>query len=173
MAAICDKEREQGDYKRFEKLRRENEKQKANLVDALKHGKAVETLLDEIAKLEVAHSDIERQIIIEKAKHLDLSATEISFFLSSLRNGDINDIQYRRLLVTVMVNAVYLYDDLYTVIFNSSDKPVEVTESLVDMIESEIINCEEIKGFKYKGRDIYGDIDIVLVRESLNGSIKN
>jgi hypothetical protein len=34
-----------------------------------------------------------------------------------------------------MVNAIYLYDDRLTVIFNSSDKPVEVTESLLDDIE--------------------------------------
>ncbi len=119
VAAQCAKEKKQGDYKRLEKLRRDNERQKANLVDALKFGKATETLISEIAKLEDMHDDIERQLIIEKARHMDLTASEISFFLRSLKGGDFNDIQYRRLLITVMVNAIYLYDDRFTVFFNS------------------------------------------------------
>lgn len=134
VADVCAKEHEHGDYKRLEKLRRDNEKQKANLVDALKFGKATETLLEEIAKLEVAQDDIENQLIIEKAKHMDLTAPEISFFLNSLREGDLNDTKYRRLLITVLVNAVYLYDDRFTVYFNSSEQPVEITESLINTV---------------------------------------
>jgi DNA invertase Pin-like site-specific DNA recombinase len=135
VAALCEKEKQSGDYKRLEKMRRENEKQKANLVDALKYGKATETLITEIAKLEDLQDDLDRQLIIEKARHMDLTAPEIAFFLNSLKGGDINDIKYRRLLITVMVNAIFLYDDRLTVIFNSSDKPVEVTESLIESIE--------------------------------------
>ncbi len=51
VAPLCEKEKESGDYKRLEKLRRDNGKQKANLVDTLKFGKATETLLEEVAKL--------------------------------------------------------------------------------------------------------------------------
>ena len=135
VAAICEKEKAGGDYKRLEKLRRDNEKQKNNLVDALKFGKATETLLEEIAKLEASHDDIERQLIIEKARNMDLTAPEITFFLTSLRQGSITDMEHRRILLTVLVNAVYLYDDRLTVIFNSSDQPIEITEKLLDDIE--------------------------------------
>lgn len=138
VAALCEKEKESGDYKRLDKLRRDTEKQKANLVDALKFGKATETLLEEIAKLEASLEGIDRQMVIEKAKCLDLTEPEITFFLKGLRGGDINDVVYRRALIAVMVNAIYLYDDgRLTVIFNSSDKPVEVTDSLLDGIEAD------------------------------------
>lgn len=138
VAALCEKEKENGDYKRLDKLRRDTEKQKANLVDALKYGKATETLLEEIAKLEDSLEGIDRQMVIEKAKCLDLTEPEITFFLKGLRGGDINDVAYRRALIAVMVNAIYLYDDgRLTVIFNSSDKPVEVTDSLLDGIEAD------------------------------------
>ena len=137
VAAQCEKEKEGGDYKRLEKLRRDNEKQKANLVDALKFGKATETLIEEIAKLEASAEDIDRQLLIEKAKRMDLTEPEIAFFLNKLRGGDITDVVYRRCLIAVLVRAIYLYDDRLTVIFNSSDQPVEITESLLDDIEAD------------------------------------
>lgn len=144
VVAVCEKEKEGGDYKRLEKLSRDTEKQKSNLVDALKFGKATETLLAEIAKLEESQDAIARQLMLEKAKHADLTVDEITFFLNKLRNGDINDVVYRRILITVLVNAIYLYDDRLTVIFNSSDQPVEVTESLLDDIEA------DVAGFVYE-----------------------
>ena len=122
----------------MERQRRDIEKQKANLVDALKYGKATETLLNEIAKLESSIEGIDRQILMEKVKCLDLKEPEIAFFLTKLRDGDINDITYRRAIIAVMVNAVYLYDDgRLTVIFNSSDRPVEVTEGLLADVEED------------------------------------
>lgn len=138
VAALCAKEKEGGDYKRLERLRKDSDKQKANLVEALKFGKATETLLEEIAKLEASAEDIDRQLVIEKAKNVDLTEPEITFFLNKLREGDINDVVYRRALIAVLVNAVYLYDDgRLTVIFNSSDRPVEVTASLLGDIEAD------------------------------------
>lgn len=138
VAALCEREKESSEYRRLERKRRDIEKQKANLVDALKYGKATETLLNEISKLESSIEGIDRQILMEKAKCLDLKEPEIAFFLTKLRDGDINDITYRRAIIAVMVNAVYLYDDgRLTVIFNSSDRPVEVTEGLLADVEED------------------------------------
>ena len=106
-------------------------------MDALKYGKATESLLDEIAKVEASQEDIERQLVLEKARHMDLTAEHISFFLMKLRSGDIDDISTRRALITALVNAIYLYDDKYTVVFNASNQPFEVTESLLADIEAD------------------------------------
>lgn len=138
VAAVSEKEKESGEYGRLERQRRDTEKQKANLVDALKYGKATGTLLEEIAKLEEQMEGIDRQMVMAKAKHMDLTEPEITFFLRRLRDGDINDIAYRRALIAVLVNKIYLYDDgRLTIIFNSSERPVEVTDSLVDDIETD------------------------------------
>lgn len=152
VAALCEQEKESSEYRRLERQRRDIEKQKANLVDALKYGKATETLLNEIAKLESSIEGIDRQILMEKAKCLDLKEPEIAFFLTKLRDGNINDITYRRVIIAVMVNAVYLYDDgRLTVIFNSSDRPVEVTEGLLADVEEDAAEfvsglCRSTKG---------------------------
>ncbi len=52
-----------------------------------------------------------------------------------MKNGDINDVKYRRALITVLINKIYLYDDKATIIFNTQDRPVEITEDLLNDIE--------------------------------------
>ncbi len=52
-----------------------------------------------------------------------------------MKNGDINDIKYRRALISVLINKIYLYDDKATIIFNTQDRPVEITEDLLNDIE--------------------------------------
>lgn len=136
IAAIYKRDRENGDYKRFEKLLSENRKQSDNLMDALKYGKATEMIAVELEKLGTAKTEIERQLMLEKVRRVDLGEEEITFFMLKLRNGDFNDMQYRRILITVFINAIYLYDDRLTVLFNTSGQPVEVTESLIDTIEN-------------------------------------
>jgi hypothetical protein len=66
---------------------------------------------------------------------MDIGEEEITFFLTKLRAGSFNNREHRRILINVLVAAVYLYDDRLTVVFNSSDRPVEITEKLIDTIE--------------------------------------
>ena len=40
------------------------------------------------------------------------------------------------MLVTVLINKIYLYDDKVIIIFNTQDRPVEITEDLLNKIES-------------------------------------
>lgn len=62
------------------------------------------------------------------------------YFLSHLKNGNPDDLEYRKLLVNAMVNSVYVYADdngghKLTVIFNVSNQPpVQVDVSLLDEI---------------------------------------
>ena len=60
---------------------------------------------------------------------------QVKFFLTQIRDGDANDPKYRKTLVTVLVNAIYLYDDKMTLILNVGDNPVEISETLLDDIE--------------------------------------
>lgn len=107
---------------------------------ALKSGNASPTaanaVFTEIDKLDKSRSEIENEMAMAATRSASLSAPEIYFFLQRLRDGDINDLKYRRLLITVLVNAVYLYDDHLTIIFNASDNPLEITEQLVCDVES-------------------------------------
>lgn len=75
---------------------------------------------------------------MEQMQYVSLSASEIKFFLTRLKNGDINDIKYRKMLITILVHSVYLYDDgrkMY--VFNAGDKKVTVDTGQIDDFEGE------------------------------------
>jgi len=137
VAALCKQEKTNPNMKRLTKLLHENEKATDNLLKAIEQGQAIEIITQRIEQKQQEKTEIEREISIESINHVDLSEPEIKFFLSRLRDGDINDTEYKRLLITVLVNSVYLYDDKITVIFNSSDKPIKVDVSLIDEIEGD------------------------------------
>ena len=59
----------------------------------------------------------------------------LKFFLSQLRKDKADSISYRKTLINVFVNAIYLYDDKITIIFNSGDKPVTIDDELLSDIE--------------------------------------
>lgn len=68
-------------------------------------------------------------------QHVRVEVPPVKFFLNDLKNGDINDVKYRRALITVLINKIYLYDDKVTIIFNTQNRPVEITEDLLKDIE--------------------------------------
>lgn len=52
-------------------------------------------------------------------------------------------------------------------------KDINASSDNVWMAAPEIINWEEVRGFKYKGQDVYDDIDIDLVKESFRKPLSN
>ena len=59
-----------------------------------------------------------------------------------MRSGDINDVRYRKLLVTVFINKVYLYDNSLTFIFNIQKGEKNIKLPTIEQIESSFINEE-------------------------------
>ena len=116
-----------------------NERKHNNIVESIAEcddSSLRKSFFAKLKELESEHETLEREIIKEqKSQPITLTAAHIRFFLNSLKNGDINDMKYRKLLVDVFINAIYLYDDKLTLIFNSGDKPVTVNDKLLSMIE--------------------------------------
>ena len=95
------------------------------------------TLYEQIPLLEKEKSDTELQLTLEKAKQVKLTVSEVRFFLNALRKGDPDSIKYQKALISVLVNAVYLYDDKITLIFNSGDHAVTLDAALLEKIEQQ------------------------------------
>jgi DNA invertase Pin-like site-specific DNA recombinase len=134
----CEKEKDNPNMRRLAGLLRENEKATNNLLNAIEQGQGLDLLTKRLEQKQQEREELEKEVAAETKNYVDLTASEIRFFLSELRNGDINDTKTRRMLITVLVNAVYLYDNKLTVLFNASDRAVEVTESLIDDIEADV-----------------------------------
>ena len=58
------------------------------------------------------------------------------FFLYQLKKRKVDDLRSRKALISIFVNAVYLYDDKITLILNANGKPVTISEPLLDEIEA-------------------------------------
>ena len=140
--ALCEREKNSQTLKRLEGRLAENERKQANLTDMLLTAPdAVRKLLyEQVPILEKEKADLEQQIAEERLTHINLTEEEVSFFLTSLKIGDVDDLKYRKMLVNVFVNAVYLYDDKLITYFNTGGKPVEITAEITAEAESTFLN---------------------------------
>lgn len=102
-----------------------------NLMKALEKGQEADLILNRIKLNRDTQRELEAQLVKEQLSKTILSESEILFFLSELKNGNADSMKYRRTLINVFVNRIYLFDDRIKIIFNSSDRPVEITDSLL------------------------------------------
>lgn len=117
-----------------------NKQQQDNLLDSLSMcniDSIRQSIFDKIEKLELAYSELEKEMAIEKLKNIELNENDIIFFLNKLKNGDINDIKYKRTLINVFVKSVYLYEDKVTIIFNVDNISVTIDGAILKKIDKE------------------------------------
>ena len=96
--------------KRLKKLLRENESATENLVKAIESGNAVDVLSAQIEKRQRERADLEAQLAQESLIRPILTFDEVKFFFQQFKDGDVNDITYRMVLIDIFVNKIYLYD---------------------------------------------------------------
>lgn len=140
IVAICELEKDTANLKRLKKMLADNERKHRNAMDAIldcDEESIRKNLYAVIPKLESEQEELKKQIAIEGAKTPVLTVDGIAFFLNGLKKGNINDMKYRKTLISVFVNRIYLYDDRMTIIFNSGDEPVTLTDLLLSEIETE------------------------------------
>lgn len=117
--------------------------EKQNLLKSLKDG-ASDTIrriiFEEIEKLDNNSKIIQKEIDVETMRALPIEYSEIKFFLTSIRNGNIDDIKYQKALIATLVNKIYLYDDKMTIVFNTQNTPVEISSDLISNAESSFLN---------------------------------
>lgn len=132
---VSERDREHSNIRRLEKLLADNERAVNNLMKALESGEIVEQITARIKEKNEERAELEKRIALENIALVKLSIPQVKFFLTSIRDGAADDINYRKTLITVLVNAIYLYDDKVTLILNVGESPVEITEELLEDIE--------------------------------------
>lgn len=142
VSSATDKAQDKTEQTYLKRKLKEIDKAIENLMRALETGQNVDLISERITAKRKERSDIERDLAIEVKKTVTLTEPEIRFFLTALKAGDINDIKYRRTLITIFVNSVYLYDDRMTIVFNAGDEPAIVDDILLDEIED---SSEDVK----------------------------
>lgn len=149
---LAEKEKDITKLQALNKLLQENERQKDNLFNSLKMceiDSVRKSIFEGMVKVEQEHADIENQIEIEKAKNINFDEMQIKFFLKQIRSGYINNLKYRRMLVNVLINKLYLYDDHVIIFFNTQDKEYNIK---VPTIEEAEVHIKDKTAHHYKNR---------------------
>ena len=101
--------------------------------------------------------EFEKQLELEKARHDAVTEEQIIEQLSRLADGDADDIVYRKSLIRLFVNKIFLYDDKFTITFNTGDDEVTITDKLLSEIE-EGLNGKTVCFSKEGGHQQQADI---------------
>lgn len=94
-----------------------------------------EMIIADLSKLGAEIKELTQQLELEKARRHIVTEEQVIALLTSLADGDVNDMAYRSSLIKVLVNKIFLYDDRFTITFNSSDEEVTITDVLLEKIE--------------------------------------
>lgn len=153
VVAISESERDTATVKRLNKLLKDNERKKSNLMSAIMGCDSDvirKTLFEQIPMLESEKRDLELQLVMEEAKQVKLTVPEVKFFLNALKKGNADSIKHQKTLIAIFVNAIYLYDDKITLVFNSGDKAVTVDADLLSKIEKAAEDTPTAQRFVYE-----------------------
>lgn len=103
----------------------------------MRDGQNIDLINDRLTANRNELIEVEKKIKTEESKLINLTKEQIKDFLLQLKNGNKNSIKYKKMLITIFVNKIFLYDDKLTIIFNvgkdsvSADFPflVETTDT--------------------------------------------
>jgi DNA invertase Pin-like site-specific DNA recombinase len=105
----------------------EIDKKIANIVKSVEDGFANAALKTRLDELEVAKADLEISIAKEQIEKTPLTKEQIVFWISKFKGGYVENADYRRSLVDIFVNSVFLYDDKIVLTFNWKDSTKTVS----------------------------------------------
>ena len=103
------------------------EKRIGNLINSIEEGIAKSSVKQRLDDLEAKKADLEISLAREKIEKTPLSKEQIVFWISRFKDGSIDDPAYRRDIVDIFVNSVFLYDDKLVIAFNWKDGTKTVT----------------------------------------------
>lgn len=111
--AVSQTERELSEKTRIPVLldkRKELQKSINNIANAIEKGIASDTLMNRLTELEKQIKDTDREIAEEQKDIFVLDRKQVIYWLSTFKDGDIENEDFRRQLVDLLVNSVTVWD---------------------------------------------------------------
>lgn len=102
----------------LQKQLREVNKGLANILDAIQKMGLSAPMQQRYEELEKQKSELEISIKAEQLRERKLTREEAIFWLEGFRDIDMSNIEQRQMLVSIFVNAVYVFDDRLVVVYN-------------------------------------------------------
>lgn len=119
---LNDADQESIEITRLKKDIKATEDKIGRLIDQIENGTVSPMISDRLKDREEELETLKRQLKKENSKQVRLSPEMAKIFLHSLKNDDIKDAEYKRMLVRVFIDRIYLYDDKYHIMLKYTDK---------------------------------------------------
>ena len=87
---------------------KQNKSEIGNIVKAIKSGKGVSVLLEELDRLEKEQYELEASLMKEKIKTPHITVEQFREVLLKFRNIDINSIYGKQKIIDTFINSIYL-----------------------------------------------------------------
>ena len=122
MKKVNESDQESIELIRLRKDIKATEEKIERLLDQIEEGSGSAIITDRLKKREAELESLKKQFAIENAKQLLISPEMVYEFLTQIKSGEIDCMGYRRMLVKVFIDKIYLYDDKYRILFKYSGK---------------------------------------------------
>lgn len=96
-------------------------KRLANIMNAIEQEMIFDTTKERFAALESEKKELEITILQKKIKKPFLTKEQIRFGIEKFRQLDVSSLEGKQRLIDAFINAIYLYDDKTTFVFNYKD----------------------------------------------------
>ena len=139
MVEYLKKQEDRTDLKRLQKMLNRKEKEEENLLDSLKQCNidiVKNTIFEEIQKIEQEKVELRKQIMEEQGNYITVTLTQVKNFLKLIKKGSVKDLKYRKMLINVLIDKIYIYDDSITIMFNIQNKDFSAKYPNISEIES-------------------------------------
>ena len=113
----------------------ENRKATKNIMSAIEQGIFTATTKDRLLELEANISSLEKSIALAKAARENRAITKehIIWHLQKLKDGDIQNKDFQKSLISAFVKSVYLWDDRIEIDYDYTGKGHSLSCSLSDL----------------------------------------
>lgn len=107
----------------------------SRIIDQIEDGMGSVMLADRLKQREEELASLKQQLKREESRLIQIDPDTVRDFLTSLRTGDRDSEEYRKLLVRALIDRIYLYDDHFILFANHSGKKGKVTNQDAKKIE--------------------------------------
>jgi len=110
-----------------------------NIVGAIANGLFSPALKSSLEALEEEEAKLAKQIAEESYEKPTFTKEQLVAWMSGFRNGDTKSPKFRKQIVDIFVNAIYLYDDHFTISYHTGERQDVMSYS--SAIEAESSSC--------------------------------
>ena len=128
------------ELKRLEALLKSTEQAKENQMSALRQCQDATVrnmIFQDLAAIGAEIDELHRSIDAEKMRRYSVSEEQVVDYLNRIASGDAKNPAYRKALIKMFVNKIYLYDDRITITFQTSGEEVTISDVLLEKVEKE------------------------------------